>query len=170
MTKKDLLKRKEMLGNYYVSDEELIDKYGVDPYWVERCSFIKIGDKVVMLGDKKPKIHNTIYYDDEREAPEVDFELFKKYNIFMSGQNYLSKNRGRSHLFIVRNAGSHGFFNLSDFMRFDSDYEEYPLDPEDRKHVITALEMLQADFIKRLERYYERYKDKIYADGYWANR
>lgn len=171
MTKKDLLKRKEKLGDYYVSNEELLDKYGVDPFWVEYSDFIKIGDKIVRVGDKKPTIHSTMYYNDELKGPDKDFESFKDYNILMAGNDLLSDTKKDRGFFISRNKGSNEYFCLSCYSHFDNDrFEEYLLEPEDKKHVILALEILRADFIKRLERYYKRYKDNIDTCGYWANR
>lgn len=171
MTKNELSKRKEMLGDYYVSDEELLDKYGVDPFWVEHTAFIKIGDKLVSLGEKKPTIQSTIYYNDELDSPGTGFESFKNYNIFMSGNNLFSEPDFERGYFIARNKGSNDYFILSRYTLLDEDrFEEYWLEPEVRKYVDIAIEMIKSDFIKRLERYYKRYKNNISTCGYWANR
>lgn len=162
---------KEKLGEYFVSDEELLNEYGLDEYTVKHRAFLKIRGFLVEICNKKPVIKKNIYYDDEREAPEDTFETFKNYNLTLSSPRVLRNYEDYRGMFIYKIRKYNGNFELDVYPKLDNDYyEEYSLNKEEREHVLILLKEVEKEFIKRLERYWKQYQDKVNICGYWANR
>lgn len=161
---------KEKLGEYFVSDEELLNEYGLDEYTVKHRAFLKIRGFLVDICNKKPAVKKDIYYDDERKAPEHTFETFKNYNLTLSGSRVLRNYVDYKGMFIYRVRGHETNFLLDAYSKTDRNYyEEYFLSKEEREYVLTLLKEVEKDFIERLEKYWKRYSDKVNICSYWVN-
>ena len=147
-------------------------------------TYIKFNDGYIVKFER-PGISSCMYYDDELESPETDYNSFESYNLHYNNCcSYLeSYFEARSNLeqygcciggyerIYITNCSNSDIANLSvyDDNSYKLGFKRYLTDDE-AQDIKKLVELLKADYIKRLKTYYKRYGDKITTHGYWANR
>ena len=121
----------------------------------------------------KPSIDKTIYFDDERERPEVDKEYFIAHNLRynFSGLDYDFEKE----LYLVLTYDKAPEMKaLREIKHFEIENKRYKdireITDEEKKIIKKLLDGFKQDYIKRLNTYWKRYSDKVSTHGYWANR
>lgn len=166
--------------------EELIALLNIqwnnDPGMLKHCLtnsyYIALGEGVYLDVGSKQSIDKTMYYDDETPSPEATKENWKAYN----------KRRSPEHYVALRTAGFYEprvlvmqpqyFGNKTDSkllgLTYDPRGEFLPLaqtvSPELLVRINNEVDLINADFDKRLETYWKRFSSKVGTRGYWANR
>lgn len=140
--------------------------YRMVNYCLKEGKYIQSGDTFIYVGDAKPTIDNTMWYDDETTGPQANFCNFYDYNMrgkrfklndnqrFVTTQYYSDKSEGKL-LAITIGDGR-------DTVR--------PMTDEEIDKANAALRDVMNDYGKRLRTYWKRYSDKVCAIGYWVNR
>jgi len=155
--------------------KELIKTWENDKRMINFCmkeyKFIKLRDFIIEI-KKKPSIYNEILYNDEYKSPEITKEKFINYNMDMNFNNnidlnfdknlLLIKNYDKSNIYIIKELNNIDFIDECDKKLFLTDNEKLIIKKE--------IEILRNDYLKRLNIYWKKYKNKIYTHGYWANR
>lgn len=163
--KKQLMEREsERFAEYLVSNN---DYYATkDGYYIE----IEKANKL--------SIEKTIYYDDETEAPKINFENFKNYNDAVFARlEYLKEKASLAyeHFYLAHNSicdekNAHVVVldNWADDLR--KQYIIRELTHEEKVDYLIIMEKRANDYLERLKKYYNRYQKHITTCGYWANR
>lgn len=152
-------------------------------YLIKTYDFYKTQDEYIIEIEKANKLSITkeLYYDDEYDAPQINFNNFLWENRQAFNKlNYIKEHTKASndYLYLIKQNS-----NIADIMDFTSweikdDKFNYfskkiairPLTEEEKEDYINILENRNNQFKIRLEKYFNKYKDKITAHGYWANR
>lgn len=123
-------------------------------------------DYLITIDSNKPKIDNTLYYDDELEGPKKDYINFEEYNINLNLNNqilisakHLFKNKNNDKAYISSNWQHH---ELNDYIR--------ELTEEEKEDLNYIYQILEADYKKRLANYWKKYESKVTTHGYWRDR
>lgn len=167
--KEDLKELTSLLALAWNNDKRMIE------HCLKSGKYVKIGDKYIDVCDSKPTISKTIYYDDEYEAPNVNFETFLKYNEKNMPSEYKLEGRtwGNSGklLIIPQYHGDKTNFRLCSLTYNESDSDRVmEVTPEMLEMINQAIREVQEDYKKRLATYWKRYGKNVYTYGYWANR
>ena len=171
------LRRKEKKEFEERLSKVLHGAWGGDERMVKHClksnKYVEMDGSFVEITESKPSIKSEIWYDDETEAPEVNYETFYNYNKREMPRYY--KKEG-VHMFdrgTLKLVPQYGEDNL-DLATLS--YEDSPDGPyrevtdDELKQINDGIEEVRKDYDKRLKSYYKRYKDKIRVNGYWRNR
>lgn len=148
-------------------------------YCEKSSKYIDLGDYYLDIGDSKPSIESTMWYDDETDGPDSSkFEAFRNYN--MRGKRFsldeLMTN-GRTNVWVYthyngdRTGGklkSWTTTHTGEEPRHLGDYRLATAD--DIMAIKQGLAEIRNDYEKRLRTYWKRYSNKVHASGYWANR
>lgn len=121
-----------------------------------------------------PAINKNLWYDDETEAPENTFENFKLYNIKYLKNQFIKTDK----LGIIKEINKYNnnaiFYKLA---KANEKYDLYPgetyerdLTEEETRDIRKIYQKYENDYLNRLNRYWNRYSDKIHWEGYWVNR
>ena len=153
-----------------------------DQSMVDHClksgKYIRIDDMMVDVCSIKPIITTTIWYDDETEGPEANFQNFKALN---ERQNMPSLYELQSHFcgvrdlyFIVQYSGDKTGGKLAS-LTYADEPSNFPLirkvTPAELEQINAAVEEVRQDYAKRLVNYFKRYgKTHVSSRGYWVNR
>ena len=150
---------------------------------------IRFDDKYILLLDNKAGIESELLYDDELPRPEKTKEYFMNYNInwhsnysfvneYLKEKERLQKEGCASGRYDyngikLEKANDNGLVGLDveDF-RFESDKYKFVryLSNEEQEELLKIIDMIHKNYIERLEKYWNRYQDKIHCRGYWVNR
>lgn len=128
---------------------------------------LEIGGKIVDIGVSKPDILNTIYYNENYEAPEVDYEFFAEYNMSMNNpkeyEPILSIPEGDYSLkFLIDHKSE--ILHLAYFEFYGCDTRVIT---KDELEIINAgVREVRADYESRLKDYYKNHKDEISTKAY----
>ena len=158
-----------------------------DKYYKEQSkqnTYSKFNDGYIVKF-KRPGISNCMYYDDELESPDTDYDSFESYNLhynncYLYFESYFEAREnlekygcciGGYERMYLTNCTNSEVANISvyDDHSYKLGFKRYLTDDE-AQEVKKLVELLKADYIKRLKTYYKRYGDKITTHGYWANR
>lgn len=147
---------------------EELEKMNIDDYYIKEYAFIKLGNKLVNIGRRKPGIERSIYYDDETPRPNINYDFFEYYNMGRAFGNLSNDRFSQLDIYFYRtNSIYYEFTNCRGWIR---EQNPTPLSTDEKKQILAAVEILKKDYKKRLKTYYKKYSDKIYTHGYWANR
>lgn len=149
----------------FVTDPDKKHKI-VDSRFDDMYEVVKTSDGLYVIIDVLlEKIRNIIYYSDELEAPDITFESFANYNRSFC-RHYLKNPvdlviyKGRDQIYISER--SHINNDRLSILRELTD---------DEKDDIRAISQYLDDcFTYRLQCYWSRYRDQVFAYGYWVNR
>ena len=148
-------------------DEDMV-KYSIKSY-----KYIDIDGIIVDVGRSKPPISRTLYFNDEHEAPQVNYENFAAYNKRLNNPSEYklqwSSYHGDGKLKLLKDERSN-IYQLSYDEARDKDVETKEVTEKELEAINQGIREIQADYEKRLKTYYKRYSDKIFTSGYWANR
>lgn len=155
-------------------------------YTVETYDFYKTSDGLILELEKVNKItiDKTMYYDDEREAPEVNEANFITYNRhnfpFRDWENYLDEKKSlETNGFGLGCYDYKGIYfmeanDISVYCRCmrerDERYFVRYLTDEEQEDFINLMKDRNEKYIERLKKYYKRYGKHVSTYGYWANR
>lgn len=147
-------------------------------------TYIKFNDGYIVKF-ARPGIRSCMYYDDELESPDTDYNSFESYNLHYNNcysylESYFESREnlekygyciGGYERIYITNCSNSDIANLSvyDDNSYKLGFKRYLTDDE-AQEIKKLVELLKADYIKRLKTYYKRYGDKITTHGYWANR
>lgn len=163
-------KLKEILGPYFISDKDLINKYGIRERDVEDYAFVDLGNDIILeIGEKKPLVRNEIYYEREDSKPELTLELFKEYNLNSIYVEYIHYDVRGLDEWVTKYKNGGDYYVLAGFNKGTPDkYYQHLLSDREKQVVYDATKYIVQDFIQRLERYWDMYRDKIVLIEYWA--
>ena len=153
-------------------------------YLLKTYEYYKTKDNLVIEIRKASNLslNKTMYYDDEYDAPQVNFENFKEYNKHNCNKydyySEIAKNFDYKKLYFCEQADFKNNKNV--YMRI-AEYDDGWKAPKYEKvvremtqnelqDILTIYKKQKEDYNTRLEKYFARYKDHIYTCGYWANR
>lgn len=138
---------------------------------IKKYHYIKIQGVYMKLLERTPPIKNRIIGSFLGENVENTYENFKRYNMVFSS-NCLSdvgiEQAEKSIFFGSKRFDEHEYkiqycWNENGLINYfqENEADVYILTKEEKNQVIDLLKERQKRFIKRLETYYKRYKDKI---------
>lgn len=151
-------------------------------WYLKEYDFFKLNDGLVLEIKKAPSIQKTIWYDDETEPPKLTEKLFIDVNmryhtdyiliedIQENAMPFLIFTRRISNIVTIQKV-----YGLCDYL----DKKEYAISKDMFIRELTTEEIKTYDeimrfyinkYIERLKKYYKRYYNHIYVQGYWANR
>lgn len=173
MTELESLLRKQWVKRNGDVDESMVK------YCLKSSLYIDTGEYYLHIGDSKPSIDSTMWYDDETEGPDSSkFDAFRNYN--MRGKRFsldeLAEN-GRSEVWIFTNytrdmtggkIKSWLVTHVGEDPRHVGECRRATAD--DIMAIKQGLCQIKANYEKRLANYWKRYSDKVTSAGYWANR
>lgn len=133
---------------------------------------------------KKCSIDNTIYYDDETEAPNVTENFFIHYNMknFYSEYHEIIQEYECTPPYLIYNYCNNkdivavcSYKNIADYEKQlkwakNKDLFVRFMTKEEQEEYKQIIENVKNKYIERLKKYYKRYNNKITTYGYWANR
>jgi len=169
--------QKQILKEELNIKDSLKKVWGSDKSMVEHCLkssyYLKLKDCFVSF-DHKPTIQKTLYYNDEYKSPEITKENFISYNMRYNFKNALNYNLDND-LFLFPN------YDQAPEIKYLRDLKPYEMEREninnlrkvtkEEKIIIkNLLDSFKENYLKRLNTYWKRYKDKVSSHGYWANR
>lgn len=146
---------------------------------LQHSIYVQLGDRFVDLGDRKPSIDKTMWYDDETDGPDENFKNFKEYNMRLHAPRRIEDRTSRNFGVMVKayikpqycGDKTHGKLACLVFEDVDSPRATgHEVTTEDLKLFNKALDEAKADYEKRLAMYWKRYSKHIHASGYWVNR
>lgn len=174
LDKKDLEELTDRLGKSWRKSDGSPDEQMIK-HCLKDSKYIKIGDSFVDIGTAKPTIYKDIFYDDETTPPDLSLESFKEYNLKMRGDRKLSltgRNRdGYGKLKMIPQYAKNRGLELTSLTYEDDDgMPSREITESELAEINKTIDEVTADYEKRLEKYYSKYKNKISFVGYYANR
>ena len=143
---------------------------------LESGKYVKIDDRFVCVCDLKPSITKTIWYDDETEGPEANYQNFLQVNKHNFPSYWELMHRYEDPLYIrVRfwNDKTDGRIATLEYIpKYHQENAELirPVTPEDLEKINAAVEEVRQDYKKRLDTYWKKYSNQVSSRGYWVNR
>lgn len=165
-----------MLEKYLTSvwnnDRKMVD------YCMKSHKYLQIGEWFVSIGDKKPSIKSTMYYSDVTDGPDLNRQNFIDYNSKFSMPNLLDAKNFAYYLGIqYSNQTTEKLASIWTMTIYTVRYwEEKPeatireFTPEEIEIINDGIQELRDDYLNRLNKYFDRYGNKISRCGYWADR
>ena len=146
---------------------------------IKNYDFYKTTDGYIFEVEKASKLSivKKLYYDDEYEAPQVNYENFEDANKYKCNKfNYFSEKADKQYIKF--------YFAINGNLKnvYVEDLDEWELNERphneilreltaDEKYDVVALYKKQKDeYAERLKKYWNKYKNHITTCGYWANR
>lgn len=162
---------------------ELIKKNWGSPRMIEyitkRYDYYKTNDNMYIEIEKASSLEivKEFYYDDEYEAPKINFENFLAYNdrVFNRLKYFEERlNTVNVHWYFTKQLNALANINIfTDWELEDNKYRyEFvrELTQEEKEDYLEILKERNEQFLERLKKYYNRYGKNITTHGYWANR
>lgn len=166
-------------------DTERMQQYLIDTY-----DFYKTNDNLIIELQKTNKIaiDKTMWYDDEKESPEVNENNFINYNEYnIPGRNLKAYLEEKEKL--QNNGCASGRYDYKGIyfisLNYKHDYlvscswfddemskreQKRYLTIEEQEDYIKLEEEREKQYIERLKKYFKRYGNHVHARGYWVNR
>ena len=152
--------------------------WGGDQKMINHCikssKYVEVDGSFVEIGNSKPFIKKELWYDDETEVPEVNYETFYNHNAsdmpkyYEKKANYMLEGRGTLKMVPQYGGKDLDLTTLTYDPKPDGPYRE--VTNEELKKINEGVDEVRKDFEKRIKTYYKRNKDEITVRGYWANR
>ena len=154
------------LESVWKNDKKMVD------YCMKTHKYVKIGEWFVKIGNKKPSIKKTMYYSDVTDGPEVNRENFIEYNKTRMPK-LLDPSKLDYYLGILYTSQTNEKLATVFCAMTWEDKPEYAIrkfTDEEIKTINAGIQEIRDDYLKRLNKYFDRYGSKIYTCGYWADR
>lgn len=165
---------KQEIEAVYTKSNGTIDANMVD-YVLKNVKYVQIDAYYVQaVGQTKPSINKTLWYDDEQKDPGASKARFIAYNM-RSAPDFIKIDE-HNPVYIQPGYCGRGLGGLTNLYCKRYFYDALPddiirqLTPEEVKQINKAIAEVRADYNKRLEMYWKKYSDKVYSSGYWVNR
>lgn len=171
-------------GNKKISPEheqEIIEKANIKDF--KRYSIYMLDDNYhFIVIDTKWAIDKDLYYDDEQEPPKVTLNYFKTKNQVNIKYTKIDKEETIKPYFIINYSGNdkevcinrdiYYLSNYYDDLKWAQDKNLFVsfLTDDEVKDYNSIVDELNKQYDKRLENYYKKYNQNIFAIGYWVNR
>jgi hypothetical protein len=151
-------------------------------YLLKNYDYYKTSDNIIIEIEKPShlSIRKTIWYDDELPAEEIPTASYENF-ILNNEKNcnrydcYLEELNKKTTTFYFCNQGN--VVSYIDYDRYEDVYHygklRYGLreiTKEEMDEILKLYKEQKEAYLKRLERYYKRYSDHIYTEGYWRDR
>ena len=147
---------------------------------LKKYNYYKTTDGFIFEIEKASKlsITKTLYYDDEYDAPEINFENFEEHNSFNCNKyDYLQEKAEHEYnkfYFAINGNLKNVYVCVMDDWEFkDNRYCEKitrELTADEKQDILTLYKQQKDEYTTRLQKYWNKYKDHITTYGYWANR
>lgn len=151
-------------------------------YLLRVYDFYKTTDGIVIEIEKPNKLHftNTLYYDDETEAPQKTLGNFLIWNRHNCNRYDYYKEKAQSNnnyfYFTKQNNETSCIEVFTDweiqedkFGTFSQGIAQRELTDNEKQDILTLYKEQKDKYTERLTKYFNKYKDKITTWGYWAN-
>ena len=150
---------------------------GMIKHGLTNINYISWGDEFngqyfIDVGAKKPNIQKQFWFDDEQIIPKPNKEYFIEYNMKYNAPQLLQLENNRNerlHLVSSYNYNKTDKLKSVTYISWD-EIIQLPVTEELLIVINEAIAEVRTDFAKRLERYWNRYSDKVRFSGYWVNR
>lgn len=174
MTELETLLHTQWIKRDGTPDEKMAD------YCLKSSKYIDLGDYYLNIGNSKPGIDSTMWYDDTTKGPDSSkFEAFRAYNLRGNNAQTFDEvvNSGRTEFWVYTNytvdrtndkLRGWTASRPGDEPRHVGSYRKATAD--DIVAIKQGLAEIRADYEKRLKTYWKRYSNKVHAAGYWADR
>lgn len=149
-------------------------------YILTKYNYYKTTDDFIFEIEKASKlsITKTLYYDDEYDAPEINFENFEYHNRFNCNKyDYLKEKTEHEYnkFYFAINGNLKNIYVsvMNDWEFKDNRYCEKitrELTADEKQDILTLYKQQKDEYIARLQKYWNKYKNHITTYGYWANR
>lgn len=148
-------------------------------YILTTYNYYKTVDGLIFEIEKASKLSITkkIYYDDETEQPQVNFENFKLENEHHANKfDYLeekAKSEYNKFYFIINGSLKNVCVEVLDGWELkERPHKEIirELTADEKQDILTLYKQQKDEYTTRLQKYWNKYKDHITTYGYWANR
>ncbi len=142
-------------------------------YLIKNYDFYLTEDKMIIEIEKASKLSITkeLYYDDEYDAPQVNFDNFLEYNKHNCNRyDYYNSERNTQFYFCKQNANCVYIDKFANYNMFEplSSIREVTQDEFD--DILEIYKKQKEQYLERLQKYFTRYGKHISTHGYWANR
>ena len=145
----------------------------------KRYDYYKTKDNVYIEVEKANSlaIVKEFYYDDEQEAPKINFDNFVLYNATVFNRYDWLKNRSESEniKWMFTKQFNH-LANINTFTGWELKENKFgytfvrELTQEEKQEYLEILNERNKQYLERLKKYFKRYGHLITTHGYWANR
>ena len=153
--------------NYLNGKKEDLDYFNKYYLNCQKIFRLETGE-IIFVDTEKPSIDSRLWYDDEQEAPDNTYANFESHNIDYNLHNqrlilncswlYKTHSDPRDYDYRIGTNSSYGDTAVRSLTEQEiEDFNNVYLEQE------TA-------YKKRLATYWKKYQNKIYWEGYWANR
>lgn len=167
-------------GNRPITNDrckELIDENFIKDF--KRYDLYFTNDNKFIMFDKKITIDNKFYYDDEMDEPENTFKNFFKRNQYNFKYD-LIEYKEYEQPFLIQNycndvkqvniiSNSYDYDNELNYYKKNNYFIRF-LTKDEVSEYNLLVNYYKEIFNDRLEKYYNKYKNKISYIGYWVNR
>ncbi len=164
MNEKNNLNIKESLKKVWGHSEKMMT------HCLKTSYYLELKDCFVSF-DHKPSIDKTIYYNDEYEAPTITKEYFIEHNLRHNFKGLEVDFEKDLYLFANYEQAAEIKY-MRELDRFETEGQENlrKVTDEEKALIKAKLAEFKVNYLKRLNAYWKRFSDKVYASGYWANR
>lgn len=147
---------------------------------LKQYNYYKTTDGFIFEIEKacKLSITKTLYYDDEYNAPEINFENFEWHNRFNCNKYDHLKEKAEHEYNKFYFAINGNLKNVYVCVMTDWEFKENQfcekitreLTADEKQDILTLYKQQKDEYTTRLQKYWNKYKNHITTYGYWANR
>nr|DAT76249.1 MAG TPA: hypothetical protein [Caudoviricetes sp.] len=147
---------------------------------LKQYNYYKTTDGFIFEIEKASKlsITKTLYYDDEYDAPEINFENFEWHNKFNCNKYDHLKEKAEHEYnkfyFAINGNLKNVYVNVMNDWEFkENQFCEKitrELTADEKQDILTLYKQQKDEYTTRLQKYWNKYKNHITTYGYWANR
>lgn len=148
-----------------------------DMKMVDHClkssKYIYLDDMYIDVCGSKPTINSTMWFDDTREIPKENYQLFFDYNARNAPKFHENYYHGKTLGLRLQYSSSPADSKVYGLHYIDTDYDHETYIPIDNDMLVVinkAVSEVRENYFKRLESYYKRYSKNVYSMGYWVDR
>ncbi len=157
-------------------EQDIIERANISDF--KRYNIYMLDDGYYLVMDTKWSIDRDLYYDDELDAPEITFSYFEYKNRMNIKYDELTDVEYYRPYFMINYNNTKEVCVVRGRQNYDSNLEYYKdkglfvrfLTDDEIKQYNDIVTDLKIKYQDRLANYFKKYRDKIYAVGYWANR
>lgn len=158
---------RELLDKYWKGDKKMVD------HCMKFYKYIYLDGMYIDCCNLKPTISKTLWYDDEQDSPGDGYNTFIAYNLRLHSPDLVEPTFYITYYIRPKYVGGYSIPLSS--IGATRNGEGIPdgatiLKPYQIAHINEAIKEVRADYRKRLDTYFKKYKAKIHSSGYWVNR
>lgn len=149
-------------------------------YILTKYNYYKTTDGFIFEIEKANKlsITKTLYYDDEYDAPEINFANFEWHNRHNCNKYDHLKEKAEHEYNKFYFALNGNLKNVYVCVMNDWEFRENQfcekitreLTEDEKQDILTLYKQQKDEYTTRLQKYWNKYKNHITTYGYWANR